>query len=110
VPDGGTVSQVNVSSVETSFAGSAGNPLGGAAQFVNLVTSPDGGGIDDLSREGRHIPGARGRVPAHLAPAVLLAGTDIDVVYAWYRNQPTPENDYVLQLVDNDVKFSQLVG
>lgn len=100
---------INVTSVETSFAGSARNPFGAQLEFTNLVKSSRGGGIDDLLRDGHRIPGPHGRPPAHAVLGVFAIGANINVIDAWYRDKPTPKNDYNLRLVEADLKLSQLL-
>lgn len=101
---------INVSSIETSISGTARNPFGAQLQFTNLVKSPSGGNINDLMREGHRIPGPNGRMSAHAVLGVFAIGENINIIDAWYRDKPTPKNDYNLRLVEADLKLSRLVG
>lgn len=101
---------INVSSIETSFSGTPRNPFGAQLQFTNLVKSPSGGNIDDLLREGHRMPGPHGRMSAHAVLGVFTIGQNINVIDTWYRNKPTPNNDYNLRLVEADLKLSRLLG
>lgn len=101
---------INVTSIATSIAGSSQNPLGADAQFINLATSPGTGGINDLLQEGHHIPGPRGHMPPHPVFGVFSAGSGVNIIYAWYRDRPTPPDDPKLQHAEGDVKFSTLLS
>jgi hypothetical protein len=102
---------VNVSSVVTSFAGTAHNPYGAEYAFGQLASSRRAGGIADLLREGHRIPGPHGHPPADAYYTPVPFNTQVDILYSWYRTPPNqPGGANSLKHIDQDLSFGALTG
>lgn len=101
---------VNVSSVVTSFAGTATNPYGAEYTFGQLARSRRAGGIADLLRAGHRIPGPHGRPPANAHYGVYPFNTQVDILDSWYRTPPAHPRLWSLKRFDQDLSFSRLTG
>lgn len=102
---------VNLSSVATSFQGTARNPLGAEFRFTQLASSRNEGGIADLLRDGHRIPGPTGKPPRTAIYGVYPLNTNVDVIYGWYRQKPSAGyGSSSLKLIEQDVAFSPATG
>jgi hypothetical protein len=103
---------VNLSSVITNFNGaSADGPYGNEYRFTQLAKSRKDGGIADLLRSGRVIPGPHGRAPAGAYYALFSLVYRVDLLDAWYVKRPAHigfKNS--LRELEQDVSFSRLTG
>lgn len=97
---------VNLSSVATAFAGTAGNPLGAEFRFAQLAKARGRGGINDLLRDGRAIPGPRGEPSKSALYGVYTLNTNVDILYGWYRRKPSPGYGTSLKLIEQDIAFT----
>jgi hypothetical protein len=106
---------VNVSSVVTSFTGTAHNPYGAANKFAQLAGSRRAGGIADLLRAGHRIPGPHGRPPANahyeVIPFDVPYNTQVDILDSWYRKGPAYRGGAnSLEVIENDLSFGRLTS
>jgi hypothetical protein len=101
---------VNISSVVTSFAGTATNPYGAELAFGQLVRSRRTGGITDLLRAGHRIPGPGGRPDAGAYYGVYPFNTQVDILDSWYRIPSAHPRLWSLKRLDQDLSFSRLTG
>jgi hypothetical protein len=102
---------VNISSVVTSFAGTANNPYGAEYTFGQLASSRRAGGIADLLRAGHRIPGPNGRPPADAYYRVYPFNTGADIIDSWYRTPPTYRGGAnSLKSIDQDLSFGRLTS
>jgi hypothetical protein len=101
---------VDISSIATSFAGTANNPFGAELDFTNLEKARRTRGLKDLLREGDRMPGPHAYGPAHAMFGVYALNVNINIIRAWYPDRPTATHDQQLALLERDLAFSTLTG
>lgn len=100
--------EVALSSISTSFHGTGPDAYGAAARFVKLELANGTGSLNDLLREGGHIPGVSGGIPAHEAFSVLAQDIGVDILDAWYVHGGTVDQDPRLVALEQDLFLTRL--